>query len=61
MGFANERNIDLDQAGTDYVSKRIRMLVIGLIVLGAAFAVLDWYELLPQPISEPLQLSHVAA
>jgi hypothetical protein len=30
-------------------------------VLGVVFAVLDWYELLPQPLPEPPQLSHVAA
>jgi hypothetical protein len=44
----------------DYVSAWILRLAIGMMVLGAVFAVLDWYELLPQPLPEPPQLSHVA-
>jgi hypothetical protein len=60
MDFANERNISLDQAGTDYVSKCIRMIAVGMMVLGVLFAVLDRYELLPQ-LPEPPQLSHAAA
>jgi hypothetical protein len=61
MEFANERSVGLDHADADYVSKFIRMLVIGMMVLGVVFAVLDRLELLPQPLPEPPQLSHVAA
>ena len=42
------RDIDLDQDQTDSVTTWIRMLVIGMMVLGAVFATLDWYEFLPQ-------------
>jgi hypothetical protein len=34
---------------TDHVSRWIRMLAIGMMVLGAVFAVLDGCELLPLP------------
>jgi hypothetical protein len=42
------RDIDLDQDQTDSVTTWIRMLVIGMMVLGAVFATLDWYEFLPR-------------
>ena len=42
------RDIDLDQDQTDFVTTWIRLLVIGMMVLGAVFATLDWYEFLPQ-------------
>jgi hypothetical protein len=34
-------------AAPDHVSRFIRALAVGMIVLGTAFAVLDWYDLLP--------------
>jgi hypothetical protein len=36
-------------AETDHVSRMIRILAIGMMVLGAVFAVLDGCELLPLP------------
>jgi hypothetical protein len=42
------RDIDLDQDQTDSVTTWIRLLVIGMMVLGAVFATLDWYEFLPR-------------
>jgi len=59
MGFTDESDIGLDEI--DYVSAWILRLAIGMMVLGVVFAVLDRYELLPQPLPEPPQLSHVAA
>jgi hypothetical protein len=44
-----EHEVGLDRAETDYVSHWIRMLAIGMMVLGAVFAVLDGCELLPLP------------
>ena len=41
------RDIDLDQDQADSVTTWIRMLVIGMMVLGAVFATLDWCDLLP--------------
>jgi hypothetical protein len=58
MGFTDESDIGLDEI--DYVSAWILRLAIGMMVLGVVFAVLDWYELLPQPLPEPPQLSHGA-
>lgn len=43
------RGVGLDRAETDYVSRWIRMLAIGMMVLGVVFAVLDGCELLPLP------------
>jgi hypothetical protein len=45
----DEHEVGLDRAETDYVSHWIRMLAIGMMVLGAVFAVLDGCELLPLP------------
>ena len=42
-----ERNGGLELAGTDYVSKYIWMLAIGMMVVGVVFAVLDRCDLLP--------------
>jgi hypothetical protein len=57
MGFTDESDIGLDEI--DYVSAWILRLAIGMMMLGVVFAVLDRYELLPQP-AEPPQLPHVA-
>jgi hypothetical protein len=43
------REVGLDRAETDDVSRWIRMLAIGMMVLGVVFAVLDGCELLPLP------------
>jgi hypothetical protein len=59
MGFTDQRDIGLDEI--DYVSAWILRLAIGMMVLGSVFAVLDRYELLPQPLPEQPQLSRVAA
>jgi hypothetical protein len=45
MGFTDQRDSDLDKI--DYVSAWILRLAIGMMVLGAVFAVLDRYHLLP--------------
>jgi hypothetical protein len=45
----DERRVGPDPAESDYVSRWIRMLAIGMMVLGAVFAVLDGCELLPLP------------
>jgi hypothetical protein len=45
MEFIDERESSLE---TDKVSRWILTLAAGMIVLGTAFAVLDWYGLLPQ-------------
>jgi hypothetical protein len=45
MGFADQRDSGLDEI--DYVSAWILRLAIGMIVLGALFAVFDRYHLLP--------------
>jgi hypothetical protein len=58
MGFTDQRDSGLDEI--DYVSAWILRLAIGMMVLGALFAVLDRYELFPH-LPEPPQLSHVAA
>jgi hypothetical protein len=42
------RDIDLDRDQTDSVTTWIRLLIIGMMVLGAVFATLDWYQFLPQ-------------
>ena len=60
MGFTDQRDSGLDEI--DYASAWIMRLAIGMMVLGLVFAVLDRYELLPQPLlPEPPQLSRVAA
>jgi hypothetical protein len=59
MGFTDQHERGLDEI--DYVSAWILRLAVGMMVLGVVFAVLDRYELLPQPLPEPPQLSHVAA
>jgi hypothetical protein len=41
--------MDFAERDTDHVSRFIRALAIGLMVLGAMFGVLDQYQLLPQP------------
>jgi hypothetical protein len=44
-----DRNIiSVEHAAPDHVSRFIRALAIGMIVLGTVFAVLDWCDLLPQ-------------
>jgi hypothetical protein len=58
MGFTDQRDSGLDEI--DYVSAWILRIAIGMMVLGVVFAVLDRYELLPQPLPEPPQLSRVA-
>jgi hypothetical protein len=45
----DERRVGPDPAESDYVSRWIRMLAIGMMVLGAVFAVLGGCELLPLP------------
>ena len=40
--------LDFAHAATEYVSKYIRMLAVGVMVLGVAFAVLDRCQLLPR-------------
>jgi len=45
MGFSDESDIGLDDI--DYVSAWILRLAIGMIVVGAVFATLDWCHLLP--------------
>jgi hypothetical protein len=48
MEFTDERDIGLDRAeANDYVTARIHVLAIGMVVLVVAFAVLDWYHFLP--------------
>ena len=44
MGFTDQRDSGLDEI--DYVSAWILRLAIGMIVLGALFAVFDRYHLL---------------
>jgi hypothetical protein len=56
MGF-DQREIGLDEM--DHVSAWILRLAVGMMVLGAVFATLDWYELLPP--SPASQVSHVTA
>jgi hypothetical protein len=53
MGFTDQRDSGLDEI--DYVSAWIMRLAIGMMVLGALFAVLDRYQLLP-----PLPAAEVA-
>ena len=43
----DERRVGPDPAESDYVSRWIRMLAIGMMVLGAVSATLDWFQLLP--------------
>jgi hypothetical protein len=45
MGITDQRDIGLDEI--DYVSAWILRLAIGMMVLGAVFAALDWCHLLP--------------
>jgi hypothetical protein len=51
MGFSNTfkhgREIGLEQDHTDSVTTWILGLAIGMIVLGTAFAVLDWCDFFP--------------
>jgi hypothetical protein len=37
-----DRDIGLDMPATDYVTRHIRMLAIGMAVLFVVFAVCDW-------------------
>jgi hypothetical protein len=48
MEFTDERDIGLDERAEadDYVTARIHVLAIGMMVLLVAFAVLDWYHFL---------------
>jgi len=47
MDFTDERDISFDQGKKDHVTTYIRMLAIGMMVLGVVFAVLDRCHLLP--------------
>jgi hypothetical protein len=49
MEFTDERDIgpDARAEADDYVTARIHVLAIGMMVLVVAFAVLDWYHFLP--------------
>jgi hypothetical protein len=54
-----KRDLSSDHAAPDHVSRFIRALAIGMIVLGTVFAVLDWYGLLPQvPAAADSHLTH---
>jgi hypothetical protein len=46
MECTNSGNIGHEDQ-TDYVTVCIRRLAIGMTVVGAVFATLDWYQLLP--------------
>jgi hypothetical protein len=46
MRFIDRRDIDLDEI--DYVSAWLLRLAVGMMVLGAVFAVLDRVHLLPR-------------
>jgi hypothetical protein len=60
MQFAGQREISLDQDETDSVTTWILTLAIGMMVLGAVFAVLDGCDLLPPLLAaEDSHLSHV--
>jgi hypothetical protein len=55
----DERQIGIERDETDYVSGWILNLAIGMIVLGTAFAVLDWCDLLPPlPATADSHLTH---
>jgi len=45
MGFTDQSDSGIDEI--DYVSAWILRLAIGMIVVGAVFATLDWYQLIP--------------
>jgi hypothetical protein len=48
MDFAGKHNVGFDRRpNSDPVTAFIRVLAIGMMVLGVAFATLDRYELLP--------------
>jgi hypothetical protein len=47
MEITDERDSGFDQAHTDHVSARIRLLAIAMIVIFVVFATLDWCDLLP--------------
>jgi hypothetical protein len=49
MQFTGQREIKFDQDETDSLTNWILGLAIGMIVLGTAFALLDWCDLLPVP------------
>ena len=51
MRFTDKCDIGLDEI--DYVSAWILRLAIGMMVLGAVFATLDWYHLLPELPAAP--------
>jgi hypothetical protein len=63
MDFSNTvkpgRDVGLDQDHTDSVTTWILGMAIGMIILGTAFAVLDWCDFLPH-VAAPQQLSNVA-
>jgi hypothetical protein len=59
MEFTDERDRGLERDETDYVSEWILSLAIGMIVLGTAFAVLDWCDLLP-PLPTAAAVAHAA-
>ena len=54
MEFSDEPDIGQD-GQTDSVTAWIRMLAIGMIVLGMAFAAIDRYQLLP-PLPEAVAI-----
>ena len=45
MGFTDQSDSGIDEI--DYVSAWILRLAIGMIVVGAGFAALDWCQLIP--------------
>ena len=51
MGFTDQSDSGIDEI--DYVSAWILRLAIGMMVLGAVFATLDWYHLLPELPAAP--------
>jgi hypothetical protein len=59
MEFTDERDIGIERDEMDYVSRWILSLAIGMIVLGTAFAVLDWCDLLP-PLPTAAAVAHAA-
>jgi hypothetical protein len=59
MQFTGQREIKFDQDETDSLTNWILGLAIGMIVLGTAFAVLDWCDLLP-PLPTAAAVAHAA-
>jgi hypothetical protein len=47
MDLGDRNIISVGHTAPDHVSRFIRALAVGMIVLGTLFAVLDWCDLLP--------------